>query len=70
MTYPPECAIIGAAADTSVLYFTFVLWRRKTSLLYLSLSYFGAGARYKKHSGRGDPSKKIDEKKGEVWERV
>ena len=57
------------AADTSVSYFIFVLWRRQVSLLYLSLSYFGAGKHSKKYDtflfqAGATPQNKLTKKKG------
>ena len=52
----------GAPAQTSVLHFGFALWRRKTLHFNTSLSHWRRITLYKKHSGRGDPSKYIDEK--------
>lgn len=61
------------AADTSVSYFTFVLWRRQVSLLYLSLSYFGAGKHSKKYDtflfqAGATPQNKLTKKRGSLGE--
>jgi len=54
------------AAYTSLLHFTFALRRGAPSLLHFTFALWRRACAwaYKKHSGRGDPSKLIDEKKG------
>ena len=53
-------------AQTSLLHFGFALWRRKTLHFNTSLWHWRRITLYKKHSGRGDPSKYIDEKNRKI----